>query len=167
MSHLLYIVRHHSRLIYGSTIVLVYFKVRIVSTASSAILIAIFFQYCSKYCNFFCLKYRMWYPVPLKLWPYGTIQMCLYIIIIITVIISASLSISIASGALMLRNIRLDHVSVGWSVGPQSVLWHNGWLDPDAVWDGEWGQMRGGCIRWGWLSSKGGQFWGWIRGIPL
>ena len=31
-------------------------------------------------------------------------------------IISASLSISIASGALMVRACHLDHLSVGWSV---------------------------------------------------
>jgi len=51
--------------------------------------------------------------------------------------------------------------SVGRSVCPESVLWQNGCLDPDAVWDGEWGRSRDGCIRWGWLSSKRkGQIWG-------
>jgi len=35
----------------------------------------------------------------------------------------------------MLRPCRLDHLSVC----PQSILWQNGWMDPDAVWDGEWG----------------------------
>jgi len=48
----------------------------------------------------------------------------------ITKIISASLSISIASRALMVRNIRLTHLSVGRSA---SKLWQNGWLHPDAV----------------------------------
>jgi len=58
--------------------------------------------------------------------------------------------------------------SVCVSVCPESVLWQNGWLDPDAIWNGEWGQLRDGCIRWGWWSSKGkGQFWEWIWGIPL
>jgi len=27
-------------------------------------------------------------------------------------------------------------------------LWKNGWLDLDAVWGGEWGRLRDGCIRW-------------------
>jgi len=40
-------------------------------------------------------------------------------------------------------------------------LWKNGLLDLDAVWDGEWGRSRDGCIVLGWRSSKGkGQFWG-------
>ena len=26
---------------------------------------------------------------------------------------------------------------VGLSVCPESVLWQNGWYDPDAIWDGE------------------------------
>jgi len=68
----------------------------------------------------------------------------------------------------MLRNIRLDRLSVGRSVGLQSVLWQNGWLDPDAVWDGEWGRSRDECNRSGWLSSMGkGQFLGWIWGVSL
>jgi len=29
----------------------------------------------------------------------------------------------------------------------QSVLWQNGWLDPDAVWGGEWGRAWYECIR--------------------
>jgi len=41
-------------------------------------------------------------------------------------VISASLSISIASGALMLRACRLAHLSVC----PESVLWQNGRLYP-------------------------------------
>jgi len=33
---------------------------------------------------------------------------------------------------------------------------------------GEWGQSRNGCIRWGWLSSKGkGQFLGVNVGHPI
>ena len=35
------------------------------------------------------------------------------------------------------------------SVWPESVLWQNGWLNPDAVWDIEWGRWRDGCIRRG------------------
>ena len=50
--------------------------------------------------------------------------------------------------------------SIGRSVGLQSVLWQNGRADPDAIWDGEWGRLRDGYIRWGWLSLKGKvQFW--------
>jgi len=63
-------------------------------------------------------------------------------------IISASLSISIVSGALMVRNFRLDHC-------PQSVLWQNGWLDLDAVWGGEWSGPRHWCVRWGPRASRG------------
>jgi len=45
--------------------------------------------------------------------------------------------------------------SVGLSVGravclyvcPESVLWQNGRLDLDVVWDGEWSRSRDGCIR--------------------
>jgi len=44
---------------------------------------------------------------------------------------------------------------VGLSVCPECVSWQNGWLDPDAVWGGEWGRSRDGCIRWGWRSSRG------------
>jgi len=37
--------------------------------------------------------------------------------------------------------------------------WRHGWLDRDAVWGGEWGRARYGCIRYCWWSSKGkGQF---------
>ena len=33
-------------------------------------------------------------------------------------------------------------------------------MDSDAVSGGEWDRSRDGCIRLGWLSSKGkGQFW--------
>jgi len=35
-------------------------------------------------------------------------------------------------------------------------LWQNGWMDPDAVWGGEWGRStRNVCIREEWWSSKG------------
>jgi len=33
--------------------------------------------------------------------------------------------------------------------------WWLGWLDWDAVWGGEWGRARYGCIRFWWWSSKG------------
>ena len=42
------------------------------------------------------------------------------------IIFSALLSISIASGALMVWACRLDHLSICLSVGPESVLWQNG-----------------------------------------
>jgi len=35
------------------------------------------------------------------------------------------------------------------SVGPESVLWQDGWLDLDAIWRNEWDWSRDGCIRWG------------------
>jgi len=28
-------------------------------------------------------------------------------------------------------------------------------LDPDAVWDGEWGRSNDGCIRWGGNRRRG------------
>jgi len=37
--------------------------------------------------------------------------------------------------------------SVGWSVGLQSVLWQNGWVDPNAVGYGEWGVLDFGGDR--------------------
>ena len=44
-----------------------------------------------------------------------------------------------------------EHVgrSVCLSVCSQSVLWQNGRLDPNAVWDGKWGRSTYGCIRRG------------------
>jgi len=39
----------------------------------------------------------------------------------------------------MVQNVCLDHLLVGLSVSLQSVLWHNGSLDLDAVWGSEWG----------------------------
>jgi len=54
-------------------------------------------------------------------------------------------------------------VCVCLSVGLESVLWQNGLLDLDAVWDGELGQSRDKCIRWGGnrrrgIGSFGGEF---------
>jgi len=44
-------------------------------------------------------------------------------------------------------------LSVGRPVGPMDELWKNGWLDLDAVWGGECGRSKEGCIMiW---SSKG------------
>jgi len=60
-----------------------------------------------------------------------------------------------------------DHVVPRLSVR-MYVLWRSGWLDPHAVWGGEWCRARKGCIRFWWWSSKGKeQFGGWICGIPL
>jgi len=39
-------------------------------------------------------------------------------------------------------------------------------LDPDAVWDGEWGRSRDGCIRWGGDRRREGLFWGVNLGRP-
>ena len=49
----------------------------------------------------------------------------------------------------------LFHLSDCLSVCLESVLWQNSLLDPDAVWDGEWGRSRDGCIRWGGNHRKG------------
>jgi len=67
----------------------------------------------------------------------------------------------------MVRACRLDHLfvcrSVGRSVCPESVLWQNGRLDPDAVWDGECGRSRDGCIDGVVIVEGEGQFWGEFR----
>ena len=82
------------------------------------------------------------------------------------IIISASLSINIAS-VTDLSPSPLACLSVWLPVGQESVLWQNGWLDPDAVWDGEWGESRDGCIRWGWWSTKGKGSFGVNLGRPI
>ena len=41
--------------------------------------------------------------------------------------------------------------------------WQHGWLDPDAIWGGEWGRARYGCVRFWWRSSKGKGSLGWIQ----
>jgi len=64
---------------------------------------------------------------------------------------------------LLVQSCRQSHVLVCLSVSVclEGVLWHNSWLDLDAVWSGEWGRSKDGCIRWGWILSKGKeQFWG-------
>ena len=38
-------------------------------------------------------------------------------------------------------------VCVSVSLCPESILWQNGWLDPDSVWGGERGWSRDECIR--------------------
>jgi len=58
----------------------------------------------------------------------------------------------------MLLNIRPSHLSVR-----TCEQWQNGWLDPDAVWDGEWGGPRHSCVRWKSTCLKGkGQFLAWF-----
>ena len=56
-------------------------------------------------------------------------------------IISASLSIRIASRVLMVLNIRPSHVSVH-----TCEQWQHGWLDLDAVWGGECGRALSAYI---------------------
>ena len=59
------------------------------------------------------------------------------------------------SATLYNQSCRLAHLSVRrsmclsvcLSVCPEDVLWKNGQLDLDDVWDGEWGRSRDGCIR--------------------
>ena len=44
---------------------------------------------------------------------------------------------------------RLSHIpSVGLSVTPESVLWQNSWLNPDAILGGEWGRSSDECVGW-------------------
>ena len=38
---------------------------------------------------------------------------------------------------------------------PESVLWQNDLLDPDAVLGGKWGWSREACIRWGGDHQRG------------
>jgi len=54
------------------------------------------------------------------------------------------------SGVLMWSNIRPSHLSVS-----RCEQWQHGWLDLNAVWSGEWGRDRYGCIRFWWWSLKG------------
>ena len=63
--------------------------------------------------------------------------------LILAFICSASLSIRIASIALMLLNFHVAHLSIR-----TCEQWQHGWLDPDAVWRGEWGGARHSCVRW-------------------
>jgi len=49
----------------------------------------------------------------------------------------------------------------------KGVLWQNGWVDPDAIWDREWGQSNDGCIRWGGDRRRGKGSLGWIWGVSL
>jgi len=70
------------------------------------------------------------------------------------IFLAASLSINaIERKRVFLQTCRLSnlsvYLSVGRFVGPVGELWKNGWLDLDAVWGGEWGRSRDGCIRWG------------------
>ena len=40
-------------------------------------------------------------------------------------------------------------------------------MDPGAIWVSEWGRLRDGCIKWGWLSSKGKGSFGLNVGHPF
>jgi len=57
--------------------------------------------------------------------------------------------------------------SVGLSVSPESVLWQDGWLDPDTVWGGKWGRSRHGCIRWDPHAQRKGEVLGGFVSIGL
>jgi len=46
----------------------------------------------------------------------------------------------------LLQVCRLSHLSVCLCVW-KAYCGKNGRLDPDAIWDGEWGWLREGCIR--------------------
>jgi len=56
----------------------------------------------------------------------------------------------------MVRACRLDLIWL--SVCSKTVLWQNGRLDPDAVWDDDLGRSRDGYIRWGGDRRREGQF---------
>jgi len=69
-------------------------------------------------------------------------------------------SVYIISVSLAIKRVKVIDLSSILSVGqcvclhvcPESVLWQNGWLDPDAVWDGEWSRSRDARVskgRWG------------------
>jgi len=40
-------------------------------------------------------------------------------------------------------------------------------MDPDAVWGGEWGRSRDGCIRWGDYRQRGKGSFGVNLGRPI
>ena len=40
-------------------------------------------------------------------------------------------------------------------------------MDPDAVWGGEWGRSRDGCIRWGGDGQRGRSGFGVNLGCPI
>jgi len=50
-------------------------------------------------------------------------------------------------------------VSVSVSVCPESVLWQIGWLDLDAVWDGEWGRSSYKVLWWVYVFVCGSTTW--------
>ena len=97
-----------------------------------------------------------------------------WIVMIIMLIMYIILSFAVATVHVLIIRVALYQASVSALCdGPygnlsvrrllclQSVLWRNGWVDPDAVGDGEWGRSRYGRIRWGsWSSNGKGQLWG-------
>jgi len=50
---------------------------------------------------------------------------------------------------------------VGLLIGPESILWQNGCLDPGAIWgaSGEWSRLMDGVLDGG-GDRQMGQFWG-------
>jgi len=126
--------------------------VTVLAISSTSLLI------CQVVCNHYANKLQQFCLLT------STVQLCVYLPSVINIwtltfllsteIISLSFSISIAS----VGGILTDHShrpSVSRSVCLESDLWQNGWVDPDAVWEDEWGRSRDECIRWGWRSSKG------------
>jgi len=77
---------------------------------------------------------------------------------------SLAASLTIKRKRLMVSTCRLSHLSVCRSVYPESVLWQIGWLDPDAVWDGEWVEEMGVLDGVEIVEGEGA---GWIWGVPL
>ena len=73
-------------------------------------------------------------------------------------IVSASISVSIIEHKRSWN--RVVAYPICRSVGLESVLWQNGWLDPVAISGSYWG--RSVCIRLGWRSFRR-----WIFGDPF
>ena len=53
------------------------------------------------------------------------------------------------------------------SVCPESILWQNGLLDTDAVWDSEWVGLGMGVLDVGGDSGRGRGSFGVNLGVPL
>jgi len=77
--------------------------------------------------------------------------------------VSVHLSVHVAlyqysrTWALLEWNFRTSHLSVCWFVCLECALRQNGWLDPDAVWGGEWCRSWDRCrpIRGASICPKG------------
>ena len=78
-----------------------------------------------------------------------------------------SLSIWWRVSALLTDLSHIPCVDMSVSVSPESVLWQDGWMDPDAVWGGQWGRLRDWCYWWGPHASRGREVSGVFHPICL